>query len=132
MLGQKAILARVIAATICVSVFAASDVAYACRGGRGPYVPVATLEQAHNLKPTEISFIGKIVEKAPVMKFEVVQRIQGDVPDVVMVNLWCMQLLWGEIGDTVPVIAVRPEPTGPLFGVGGGYDRAPSGWPKKP
>jgi hypothetical protein len=76
-----------------------------------------------------MSFIGKIIESAPAMKFEVVQRIQGMTPAVVTVNLWCMRL-WGEVGNTIPVIAVYDRDSGLVFGVGGGYDRAPNGWPE--
>ena len=117
------------AAIIFVSVFVVANAALACRSSRGPYVPVATLEQAQNPKPNEMAFIGKIIERAPAMKFEVVQRIKGMVPAVVTVNLLCMRL-WGEVSDTIPVIAVRDPDSGLVFGVGGGYDRAPNGWPE--
>lgn len=108
-------------AIACSSILASADLAYACRRASSHNIAVATMEQALDPRPGEISFVGKIIESGPSTKLQVIQRIQGDVPDIAMVELWCSGL-WGKVGETIPVIAIRYEGMeGLLFGIGGGW-----------
>jgi hypothetical protein len=67
-------------------------------------MPPPTLERAQNPLPHELTFVGKIVGYDPEVgvKVEVVQRIQGELPDVVHVIAFCSSM--GQLGDVRPFV----------------------------
>ncbi len=93
----------------------AADTAFACQGSRQDILP--TFEQARQPPIGMISFIGKLIVKdQPGLKFEISERIEGNVKDgesVVLHN--CLIAGQLKIGDVVPVVAKRDEDQGRSF-----------------
>jgi hypothetical protein len=105
-------------ATFVAPMIVLPDTASACREGRSG--GAASMEQARNVPAGLSAFVGKIVaagHRHGPLTFRVLERIQGDVTDVQVVELDSCMGFWGNVGDTIPVIAERYE-DGHVLGVG--------------
>jgi hypothetical protein len=108
---------------LCLVAFSASafllpETAWACRKGRSG--GAASIEQARNVPAGLVAFVGKIVaagDRHGPLTLQVLERIQGDVTDVQVVELDGCMGFWGKVGDTIAVIAERRE-DGHVLGVG--------------